>query len=88
MGSEEGMETIFGTQPLRLVLFQQDITGTKVATDLDISYGHLRRVITGRCRPMDDVREKLPAYLGVPLEELFTPEVLAKPYVVGRGVKR
>jgi hypothetical protein len=88
MGSEEGMETVFGYQPLRLELFKQHIDGTKAARDLGVSYGHLRRCITGRNRPCDVLREKLPAYLGVPLEELFTPEVLAKPYVVGRGVKR
>lgn len=74
------MQTPHGYQPLRDVLKRQGISQVKAAEDLGVSWRHFRNVIIGRTRPMDSLREKLPVYLGVPLEELFTPSILAKPY--------
>jgi hypothetical protein len=82
------MESPYGYQPVRVELFKQRIGQKQAAKDIGVSWGHFRKVIIGHCHPMQAVREKLPVYLGVPLEELFTPEVLAKPYAAGRGVKR
>jgi transcriptional regulator with XRE-family HTH domain len=85
---EYGVETQFGFQPIREVLFTRRIYQTTVAKDLGVTFGHLRRAVTGRCRPNNTLRKKLPEYLGVPLTDLFTADSLAKPYVEGRGVKK
>jgi hypothetical protein len=47
---------------------------------IGVPESHLRIAVGGYARPMDAVREKLPTLVGVPLEELFTPAALAKPY--------
>lgn len=74
-------ETPFGYQPVRVVLYERHISQREAARDIGVSWRHFRNCVTGRTHPMDIVREKLPVYLGVPLEDLFTPELLAKPYI-------
>ena len=75
------VDTPFGYQPARFILYRKRISQMQAAKDLGIPWSHFRRCLTGRTHPMDVVREKLPEYLGVSLEDLFTPELLAKPYV-------
>lgn len=74
------METPHGYQPLRGVLMRQGIPQRKAAADCGVPWRHFRNVIIGRTHPMDTLREKLPVYLGVPLDELFTSSALAHRY--------
>lgn len=71
-----------GTQPVALVLADQRWLVSAAATAIDVNYHHLRNAVGGRCRPNDEVRERLPKLLCVPLEELFHPEALEKPMQV------
>ncbi|MBQ1018589.1 hypothetical protein KBX71_12050 [Micromonospora sp. D93] len=50
------------------------------ARTIDVVEEHLRNVLRGITRPMPEVRDRLPKLLGLPLDELFTADVLAKPY--------
>ena len=72
--------TRYGYQPLRVELYRQRISVQKCADDMGVTFGHLRKVIIGHTRPKPVLREKLPAYLGVDLEDLFTEDILDQPY--------
>lgn len=67
-------------QPAREIMRQQQIRIDHAAEQMGVSYRHLRYVLRGITAPMDAVREQLPVILGVPLVELFTPELLARSY--------
>jgi transcriptional regulator with XRE-family HTH domain len=72
---------LYGRQPGREVLREQGRTVAGVARRIDVNPQHLVQSLSGRIRPSTDVRNKLPAFLGVPLSELFTEEALATPGV-------
>lgn len=77
--------TRWGTQPGWALCTQADHSIRKIADEIGVPYAHLGNALTGRIIPNDDVREKLPAFLGVPLEELFTSDVLAQKHDEKRG---
>lgn len=63
----------------------QDRTTREVAEQIGVSYTHLGLCMTGRARPRQEVRDRLPALLGVTLEECFDAELLSKEYGGVRG---
>ena len=69
----------YGVQPGREVLRQQARTVSGVAQCIGVDRQHLRQALWGRIRPSEKVRNELPAFLGVPLNELFTECALAPP---------
>jgi transcriptional regulator with XRE-family HTH domain len=70
----------FGPQPLRGVLARKGVTLANLARLNDIPYAHMIMIARGRTRPSPAACERLPKFLGVPLEELFSSDALAKPY--------
>lgn len=79
------MPTKFGVQPARRIFAEKCLVITGVAHQIGVGHQHLNRVVNGRTPPSDAVRERLPEFIGVPLEELFTPELLSTPFgKVGR----
>ncbi|MBM0258956.1 hypothetical protein [Micromonospora sp. 4G55] len=80
------MPSRFGRQPAADALRRERWSIPLAARQIDVPENHLRTAVGGYNRPMPEVRERLPKLLGLPLEELFTPEVLARPYCPGRNV--
>lgn len=66
------------TQPARQILRDQYLTITDAADRIGVPQGHLRAVLAGTVAPQRTVRERLPELLGVPLEDLFTQDLLAR----------
>ncbi len=75
----------FGRQSAYQVLSRERWSVAHAAREINIHYPHLLRALMGVVRPCEEVRERLPRLLGVPLESLFTEEILAEPYVFARG---
>lgn len=71
----------FGRQPLCAVIRSQGRTLVGFARANDISVTQLNHVGSGATPPSDELREKLPRLLGVPLDELFTEQCLATPFL-------
>lgn len=65
-------------QPARQHLSDQRWSIAKAAAKIGVPEGHLRCAIYGVAAPNDVVRAKLPDLLGVPLDELFDAELLAR----------
>ncbi|WP_335986417.1 hypothetical protein [Glycomyces sp. MUSA5-2] len=73
-------ETRFGRQPAHAILKYKGYGAIeKCAVDIEVNRMSLRDALLGRHRPGMGIRERLPEYLGVPLEELFTEESLGGP---------
>lgn len=77
-----------GIQAARAVLRAQRYTTRQAAEAIGVDHGHLARAVSGRVRPSNEIRERLPELLGVPLEELFDSASLALPYEAHRGGPR
>jgi transcriptional regulator with XRE-family HTH domain len=73
------IKTRFGSQPGHKTLLSQGRTVSASARVLGIAEAHLHGALSGRIRPSHEVREKLPEFLGVPLNELFTEDALGPP---------
>jgi transcriptional regulator with XRE-family HTH domain len=71
----------YGKQPGREVLRSQGRTVAGTARRIGVDRQHLTQTLAGRIRPSMQVRNELPAFLGVPLSELFTESALAPPGV-------
>jgi transcriptional regulator with XRE-family HTH domain len=71
----------YGWQPGREVLRQQGRTVAGTARRIGVNRQHLVQALEGRIRPSMQVRNELPAFLGVPLSELFNEDALASPGV-------
>ena len=67
----------FGIQPGHDVIVRQGRATAAVARCIEVVPIHLQRALTGVISPSWEVRERLPEFLGVPIEELFTKEALA-----------
>ena len=75
------MASNWGPQPARRELRRQRWTCPQAAAQMDgVDTSQLQRAVAGRTRPTKEIRDQLPKLLGVPLEELFTPDILAKPF--------
>ena len=70
----------FGRQPARDILKARGWSITAAAEELKENRSHLNAALLGRVPPCDALRESLPRMLGIPLEKLFTHELLALPY--------
>jgi hypothetical protein len=77
-----------GPQPARQHLYDQRWPVARAARELGVSHTHLVNCLLGRCSPSPEVRDKLPAMLGLPLSELFTEESIAREYAGPRGSYR
>lgn len=75
-----------GTQPLRAILQAQRYTTRQAADAIGVDWVHLGSTIKGSIRPCQAIRDRLPALLGVPLEDLYTPDMLVLPYMGDVGV--
>lgn len=69
-------KTVLGPQPVRRLLDERGLTISEAALAIGVTFAKLQAPVTGRSRPSDEVRAKLPALLGVPLEDLFSAESL------------
>jgi hypothetical protein len=47
---------------------------------------HFACAVTGRVRPCRAIRKRLPLLLGVPLEDLFNPDRIDKPFLGDLGI--
>jgi transcriptional regulator with XRE-family HTH domain len=72
-------ETRFGTQAARERIRAAGYTVAQIAELTGAHESHLYGVLQGRIRPDLTVRRRLPEVLKVPIEELFTVEVLSAP---------
>jgi len=76
----------FGVQPgrrvVREMMFHKEWTYGDLAAAIGepVTRNHLVNCFCGQARPMPEVREMLPRLVGRPIEDLFTDEVLSKPY--------
>lgn len=57
----------------------------EVASVMDVAYHTLYTTLTGRALLCDEVREWLPKILGLPIEKVFTQELLTHKDQRGRG---
>jgi transcriptional regulator with XRE-family HTH domain len=59
---------------------------TRLAAEkIGVLHSHLGNALNGRTAPSDKAREGLSKLLALPVEELFTPELLARFYTGPRG---
>jgi transcriptional regulator with XRE-family HTH domain len=79
--------TRFGIQPARGIIFTQGLSQTRVAREIGVGHAHLHKAVLGVVRPCPEVRERLPKLLNCKLEDLFTPEALARDYLSEIGRK-
>jgi hypothetical protein len=70
--------TRFGPQPVKDILYEQGWSFRRAALAIGVKDFHLYNAISGRTTPSPKARAELPKLLNRPLEELFTPEVLAQ----------
>lgn len=70
----------FGHQPARVLLRRRGHSLRQLAEQIGVSEKHFRDSVLGYTRPRPEVVAQLPALVSVPLEKLFTDEVLAKPF--------
>ena len=75
-----------GVQPLRAVLVAQRYTTRQAADAIGVDWVHLGGTIKGHIRPCQVIRDRLPELLGVPLEDLYTPDMLVLPYMGDLGI--
>lgn len=71
--------TRYGDQPVRLILRERGLNLKILAAATGIGYATLYAAVTGKIRPNAAIREAVPSYLKVTLEECFTPEAIEHP---------
>lgn len=74
-----------GRQPGQAIAYAERWSVSALARKMNVPVRHLYNSFYGWAHPSDEIREQLPVILGRPLEDLFTPESLAKPYTGPRG---
>jgi lambda repressor-like predicted transcriptional regulator len=72
--------TKWGVQPVHGLLRKTGWSLATVSRELSVPYQTLVKVCSGTTIPPDDLRTMLAVFLGLPVEELFTREVLARKY--------
>jgi len=66
--------------PASAVLYEQRWTRRRAAAEINVDFTHFANVMAGYARPCPELIERLSALLGLPPEQLFTADMLAKPY--------
>lgn len=67
-------------QPIRHAMHAERWSVRALAVRCNVTYWHMKAVVYGNAHPCDHLRQVLPEILGVPLTQLFDPEILARPY--------
>ena len=67
-------------QPVLRHLKEQRWTLNRAAAEMDIPKYHFISACYGRVSPSPDLRARLPKLLNVPVEMLFSAQMLARPY--------
>lgn len=80
--------TKYGVQPAKARLRASGLSVARAALAVGVTHAHLNGTIHGHIRPNHEVRERLPKVLGIPLDELFTTEILRDEPGAGRGTPR
>ncbi|WP_157552143.1 hypothetical protein [Micromonospora sp. NRRL B-16802] len=75
-------------QPALKFLRQERWTIRLAAQEIGVSEWHLKNVLYGRTRPMEQVKIGLTRLVGRPVTELFTEEVRAKPHDPSKNHRR
>lgn len=75
---ETGRMSRFGRQPVADVLKERGITRVAMAAKLGIKLSVFNNTLAGHQTPSQELREGLVSELGVPLEQLFDAEPLAR----------
>jgi hypothetical protein len=78
-------KTRFGEQPIRGVVRRRHWNLRLVAFELGVGYSHLINSANGVTRPSRDLQQKLSKFFDLPVEKLFTDEVLAVEYHEGQA---
>lgn len=76
----EPAATRFGRQPAYQLLHDERWPVTRAAERLGVVYAHLHGALIGRVRPRPEVIQGLAELLDAQPSELFTPEVLERPF--------
>lgn len=79
----------YGEQPVVRFLKTRGILYSEAADAISVDRRHFRNVCGGVVRPSPVILERLPKYIGLPVECLFTEEALATEYnpMMRRGRK-
>lgn len=67
-------------QPAYEILRERGYSVPAAADALGENLSHLRNALNSRVPPCDRLRRTLPDLLDLPLEQLFTPDLLARQY--------
>lgn len=67
-------------QPARDLIAESGRTVRSIAEEIGVNHRHLLGVLSGVTTPSKRVRDELPRILDTPLDQLFTPEALARHY--------
>lgn len=67
-------------QPVREHLRRERWSIRAAAVKIEVPPGHLAYAVRGWATPSQEVRDRLPALLGVPLSDLFEPWLLDRNY--------
>jgi hypothetical protein len=67
-------------QPALDYLQQERYSVPLAARTIGVPTSHLKNVLYGRTRPMPEVKTGLSKLLGLPVDKLFTADILSRPY--------
>ena len=70
--------TPYPRQPLTGILKARGVTQTQAAEALGMTFLQLRDMLLGRRAITPELADRITSYTGLPIEQCFTPEVLAK----------
>ncbi len=75
-------------QPAYYLIKEQGRSVGVISRVIDVPYLHLRQAVYGMVRPSQEVRDRLPGLLGVPLDQLFEATHLRRlPHDNGRWTR-
>lgn len=70
--------TKFGPQPIREAVWRAGITHNDFIEQMGTRpLNHTRLAMNGHCPPSEELRHRASYVLGIPVDQLFTPEALA-----------
>jgi len=61
----------FVLSPVKKLLFERGISQSQFATDLDVSYVYLNRIVNGWEKASPELRKKIAAYFNVDESEIY-----------------